>query len=90
MPLALRSLGSWLVPSSWGRPLPPRPNRSRVAHSRNTGIVLSHKGALGLRSGFPVTHEIDIWFRNVMTDGLVNIYVACPRILDPFGLPTVV
>ncbi len=90
MPLGLRSLGSWLVPSSWGRPLPPRPTRTRVAFSRNTGMVLSYKGALALFSGLPVTHEIDLWFRNQMTDGIVKIYVACPKIVTSMGLPTVV
>ncbi len=80
--------GTW--EQSGPRRLAAEPVRPRFAYSRNTGIVVSYKGALALLRGLPVTHEIDLWFRNMMTDGLLKIYVVCPRIFPNAGLPSVV
>ena len=62
---------------------------ARLSYSRNTGLVISYKGAMGLLSGLPVTREIDLWFRDLMTDHVLKAYVACPRIVTTPGLETV-
>ncbi|KXZ48328.1 hypothetical protein GPECTOR_28g734 [Gonium pectorale] len=61
----------------------------RTCYSRNTGLLISYKGALNLLSGLPVTREIDLWFRDLMTDRVLKAYVACPRVVPSAGLPTV-
>ncbi|KXZ56893.1 hypothetical protein GPECTOR_1g805 [Gonium pectorale] len=60
----------------------------RTCYSRNTGLLISYKGALNLLSGLPVTREIDLWFRDLMTDRVLKAYVACPRVVTTQGLPT--
>ncbi|GLC38599.1 hypothetical protein PLESTB_000451100 [Pleodorina starrii] len=62
---------------------------ARMSYSRNTGLVVSYKGAMKLLSGLPVTREIDLWFRDLMTDQVLKIFVACPRIVGAIGLETV-
>ncbi|EFJ41689.1 hypothetical protein VOLCADRAFT_107575 [Volvox carteri f. nagariensis] len=62
---------------------------ARMSYSRNTGLVMSYKGAMNLLSGLPVTREIDLWFRDLMTDQVLKIFVICPRIVGPIGLETV-
>ncbi|PNH10496.1 hypothetical protein TSOC_002748 [Tetrabaena socialis] len=82
------AMHSLLLPRKWLRS--PQLVPVRYSYSRNTGLVVSNKGAIHLLSGLPVTREIDLWFRDLMTDQVLKTYVSCPRLVGSQGVPTVV
>ncbi|KAG2450966.1 hypothetical protein HYH02_004238 [Chlamydomonas schloesseri] len=81
------ALAAWFVPRSWRTS--PHLVRARLAFSRTTGLLFSYKGALRIQSALPVTRELDLWYRDLITDGLLRVYVTCPRVVGIMGLPTV-
>ncbi|KAG2450964.1 hypothetical protein HYH02_004236 [Chlamydomonas schloesseri] len=82
------SLLDLLLPRAW-RQRAPELVRARMAFSRNTGLLFSYKGALRLLSAMPVTREVDLWYRDLASDGLLRVYVTCPRVIGIQGLTTV-
>ena len=80
-------LASWFLPRSWRSS--PHLVRAKLAFSRTTGLLFSYKGALRIQSAMPVTRELDLWYRDLITDGLLKVYVTCPRVVGIMGLPTV-
>ncbi|GLC38600.1 hypothetical protein PLESTB_000451200 [Pleodorina starrii] len=94
--LALDSADSFCSLSCWAdramgamgllarRDAPPTPHlvRARTSFSRSTGVVLSYKGALQLFRYLPITRVSDLWERDLVTDRILNVYVACPRLVS--------
>ncbi|KAG2495716.1 hypothetical protein HYH03_006316 [Edaphochlamys debaryana] len=78
---------SWLLPKAWrpqARVVSAR-SRAAVAHPRSTGMVVSYKGAIRMLSGLPVTRELDVFLRDLCVDGVLDMYVTCPRVVAVSG-----
>ncbi|KAG2428492.1 hypothetical protein HXX76_011609 [Chlamydomonas incerta] len=81
------SLLGLLLPRAWRRS--PELVRAKMSFSRNTGLLFSYKGALRLLANLPVTREVDLWYRDLASDGVLSVYVTCPRVIGIQGLTTV-
>jgi hypothetical protein len=46
---------------------------------------VSYQGAKTILGAAPVTYEIDLWYRNLVTDGLLRAFVACPNVVREDG-----
>ncbi|KAG2494306.1 hypothetical protein HYH03_007659 [Edaphochlamys debaryana] len=76
-----------LMPRSWLRS--PRLVPARMTFSRNTALLFSYKGAVRMLKNMPVTREVDLWYRDLASDGVLDVYVTCPRVIGIQGLTTV-
>ncbi|PNW87110.1 hypothetical protein CHLRE_02g109450v5 [Chlamydomonas reinhardtii] len=80
-------LTSWFLPAAWRTS--PHLVRVKLAFSRTTGLLFSYKGAVRLLSNAPVTREVDLWYRDLATEGLFDVFVSCPTVIGSQGLPSV-
>ncbi|KAG2449234.1 hypothetical protein HYH02_005980 [Chlamydomonas schloesseri] len=80
-------LSQLLLPASWRSS--PHLVRARVVFSRTTALLFSYKGAVRLLSNAPVTREVDLWYRDLATEGLFNVFVSCPTVIGSQNLPSV-
>ncbi|KAG2436283.1 hypothetical protein HXX76_006594 [Chlamydomonas incerta] len=81
------ALASWFWPASWRTS--PHLVRAKLAFSRTTGLLFSYKGAVRLLSNAPVTREVDLWYRDLATEGLFDVFVTCPTVIGSSDLPSV-